>query len=605
MRLLRNILCLLAMLVPLTAMAAEVKVEGRVRSHVSVGERFQLSYTVSADASDIRIADVEDFDVLMGPSVSRSSSTSITKGKISSSKSTTFTFILKANKVGTYTIGSATVEVDGKQYSSNTLNINVVDGETDNDNQNYSQSTSRGEVSLPKGQVPDILLVQNLSKSTVYEGEPVDLVTSIYTRVGIESISLSSSPKLVEFITEEVESNDNGNREVIDGVVYQAAEIKRQILFPQKSGKFTIEPIECECVVKRRVGGGGGFFDDIFGQVQMVKQKVKSKSLSITVKELPNRPAMTSGGVGVFRFDVAVNPLEVKADNSVQVKVSVSGTGNLKLVTLPKPEFNTDFDTFEPSETNQMTVSSAGYKGTKTAEYLVIPRHEGEYVIPEMKFTYFDLNKKQFVTLTKGPFTLNVLKGEGSSDSQGVVKFSGGSREQVQYIGGDLRYLRLKEEPLKQKGEFFLGSGLFWCLIIVPLLALVVFVLMYRKRLNDMANMDKVKVRRANKQAKRRLKTATKFIKENKREAFFDEVMRALWGYLSDKLTLPLSDLTKDNAKEEMKRHNIPSEMADEFMQLLDTCEFARYAPAELSESMQNVYDKAVDVIGRMNDNIK
>lgn len=603
MRLYKYILSLMAMMLPLMSMAEPVTFEGRARSTVSVGERFQLTYSVSANVSDIRLGDVKDFELLFGPSLSRSSSTSIINGSISTSNTTTFTYVLKASKAGEFVITPATIEIDGTQYTSNIVKIRVVEGQEQESSQ--SQSSSSGNVTLPKGQVPDIMLVQQLSKSSVYEGEPVDLITKIYTKVGIEQITEVNSPKLVEFMAEDIERHNGNGREVVDGVIYQTAEIKRQVLFPQKSGRFTLEPIECECVVKRRVGGGGGIFDDFFGQVQLVKQRVKSKPISVTVKELPNRPSQTSGGVGTFDFKVTVAPQEVKADNTVQVKVSVSGTGNLKYLSLPKPEFNSDFDTFDPSESNQFSLTSAGYKGSKSAEYLVIPRHEGEFVIPAMKFTYFDLNKKQFVTLTQGPFTLNVLKGDGTSDAQGVVKFSGGSREEVQYIGGDLRYLRLTDEPLKLKNDFFLGSGLFYTLIIVPVLILVVFVLLYRKHLNDLNNMDKVKVRRANKQAKKRLRTAAKFIKENKREAFFDEVMRALWGYLSDKLTLPLSELTKDNAKEEMQRHNISSEAADEFMHLLDTCEFARYAPAELSESMQSVYDKAVDVIGRLNDNIK
>lgn len=603
MRLYKYILSLMAMMLPLMSMAEPVTFEGRARSTVSVGERFQLTYSVSANVSDIRLGEVKDFELLFGPSLSRSSSTSIFNGSISTSETTTFTYVLKASKAGEFVITPATIEIDGTQYTSNIVKIRVVEGQEQESSQ--SQSSSSGNVTLPKGQVPDIMLVQQLSKSSVYEGEPVDLITKIYTKVGIEQITEVNSPKLVEFMAEDIERHNGNGREVVDGVIYQTAEIKRQVLFPQKSGRFTLEPIECECVVKRRVGGGGGIFDDFFGQVQLVKQRVKSKPISVTVKELPDHPSQTSGGVGTLDFKVTVTPQEVKADNTVQVKVTVSGTGNLKYLSLPKPEFNSDFDTFDPSESNHFSLTSAGYKGSKSAEYLVIPRHEGEFVIPAMKFTYFDLNKKQFVTLTQGPFTLNVLKGDGTSDAQGVVKFSGGSREEVQYIGGDLRYLRLTEEPLKLKNDFFLGSGLFYTLIIVPVLILVVFVLLYRKHLNDLNNMDKVKVRRANKQAKKRLRTAAKFIKENKREAFFDEVMRALWGYLSDKLTLPLSELTKDNAKEEMQRHSISSEAADEFMHLLDTCEFARYAPAELSESMQSVYDKAVDVIGRLNDNIK
>lgn len=608
MKVFKILTCLLLGFVALKANAADVTFSGSAPSNVTVGDRFKLTYTLqNADSRDIRLASIDGFDNLMGPSISQSSSTSIINGQISQSSSITFTYILKAQKAGDFTIQGATIIVDGKKMTSNALSIHV----SENNGQSNQASTpnqaqqSNQTITNVEGNNSDIIVTQTLSKSSVYPGESVELITKVYTRVDIESISISESPKMTEFVAQDIDPNRTPNREIVNGIAYNSQEVLRQVLFPQKSGKITIEPIELEFVVKKRVSGGRGFFDDFFSQIQMVRQKVKSKPATLNVKELPaDKPAGYSGGVGNFTFNVNVSPLEVKADNSVQVKVSVSGNGNLKLISLPKPQFHSDFDTFDPKETNDLKVSGIGYKGTKSAEYLVIPRHEGEFTIPEMTFSYFDLSKGKYVTLTQGPFTLKVGKSDNTNNGD-VVSFSGGSREQVQYIGKDLRYIRTIAEPLNEKGSFFIWSPLFFACILIPLFILIVFFFIYRKKIHDNANIDKVKMRKANKQARRRLKQAAKYIKENKREAFFDEVMRALWGYLSDKLTLPLSELTKDNAKEEMQQHNIQETSANEFMELLDACEFARYAPAELSDSMDSIYNRAIEVIGKLEGNKK
>ncbi|MBP5365110.1 MAG: protein BatD [Bacteroidales bacterium] len=610
-RLFKILISLILGFVSLTAGAEEVTFVGKAPSAVAVGDRFQLTYTLSnADSRDIRLAEIDGFDILVGPSMSRSSSTQIINGQISQSSSTTFTYILKAQKEGTFRIEGASVYVSGEKLTSNALTIEVSnDGGSQQSQQGGQQSPDNSGVrsSVVDGAAgSDIIVTQSLTKSSVYPGESVELVTKVYTRVDIESASVSEAPKLTEFVTQDMEPNSTPNREQVNGYIYTSQEVSRQVLIPQKSGRITIEPIEFEFIVKKRVGGGGrGFFDDFFSEVQRVRQRVKSKSVSINVKELPaGKPAGFSGGVGSFNFNVSVSPQEVKTDNSVQVKVSVSGTGNLKLLSLPKPQFHSDFDTFDPKETNDVKVVTAGYKGTKSAEYLIIPRHDGEFTIPEMTFSFFDPSQGRYVTQKQGPFTIKVEKGEGQSSS-GVVSFSGGSREQVKYIGKDLRYMRTAYEKLQPSRTFFLWSPAFFACTLIPLAILIVLFFIYRKRIRDNANMAQVKMRKANKQARRRLKQAAKYIKDNKREAFFDEVMRALWGYLSDKLTLPLSDLTKDNAIEEMQHHNIDDKAAAEFMSLLDSCEFARYAPTELSESMESVYNKALEVIGKMDNNIK
>ena len=437
----------------------------------------------------------------------------------------------------------------------------------------------------------------------------MELVTKIYTRVALNSISDVQYPKLSEFVVTDITSSQqlNFHTELLDGMQYEAAEFSRKVLIPQKGGKITIEPTEIEFVVKKRSNRRrGSIFDDFFDDVQLVRQRVKSKGVTLNVKSLPEKPMGYSGGVGSFKFNVVVSPTEVDVDNSVQVKVSVEGEGNLKLLSMPKPQFHQDFDTFDPSSKNNMTSSAMGFKGTRTDEYLIIPRRDGEFELPQMRFVYFDTQKGQYVTQTKGPFTIKVNKGDGSTrpNNGGGVAVHGAGPEQVTYTGQDLRYLH-RSGLLSRKNDFFVLSPLFWALVLLPLLVLVVLFLVYRKRIQDNANIGLVRSRKANKVAQKRLKQAAKFIKEDRREAFFDEVMRALWGYLSDKLTMPLSILTKDNAKEKMSEHGIEQTASDEFMSLLDECEFARYAPAEVSSTMESVYSKASEVIERIESNTR
>ncbi|MDO4461016.1 MAG: BatD family protein, partial [Bacteroidia bacterium] len=338
-----------------------------------------------------------------------------------------------------------------------------------------------------------------------------------------------------------------------------------------------------------------------FDDVQLYRQRVSSKALSLNVKALPQpRPTGFSGGVGEYKLNVSVTPDEVETDNSVQVKISVSGDGNLKITSLPKPQFHQDFDTFDPKESSNLNAYVGGYKGSRAAEYLIIPRRDGEFEIPQVSFTYFSLSQGKYVTLTKGPFAIHVTKGANSGNNTTTQVFQGGQREQVQYVGKDIRYLHTTETALRAKSDFFLFSGLFWAVLLLPLVTLIAFFFVYRKKIQDSANIVAVKKRKANKVAKKRLKTAQKYIQKGERENFFDEVMRAMWGYLSDKLSIPMSELTKDNAREKMAEHSITEADAEEFIKVLDSCEFARYAPAELSDSMEDIYNRAAEVIGRM-----
>ena len=596
-RAIRRFLALVAILaVSLSTLADELRVDVSAPSQVAVGRNFQIAYVVNDDATGCNMPEVDGLTVLMGPSSSRSSSYSIINGKMESSKQTTFTYVVKITKAGTITIPAAKVNAAGKSLEAKSFSITAVDAPN-----TPSQNPTSNNQSI-KNNNEDLFLRQSLTRSTIYEGEATQLVTKVYTRLNLSSISDVTYPKLSEFIVSDL---SNGNvsftTEYVNGREYQVGEISRKVLIPQKAGKIVIDPCDVEFVVKRRVRGGGGFFDDFFDNVQVSKQSVRAPQITINVKPLPDgKPAGFSGGVGQFKFNVDVSPLKTSVDNSVQVRVSVEGSGNLKLLSLPKPQFHQDFDTFDPTSKNNISENANGFSGKRTDEYLIIPRRDGSFTIPQLQFSYFDPQQGKYVKLTQGPFTINVEKAEGAQASQGnSISFNGSGPEKVTYTGSDLRYLH-QTSNLSPRNDFFVLSPLFFTLLALPLLTLIVLFFIFRQKAYDNANVSLVKSRKANKQARRRLKQAAKFIKENKREAFFDEVMRALWGYLSDKLTLSLSELTKDNARDKMQEHGVSQEAADSFMSLLDECEYARYAPANVSATMDDVYQRAAQVIEKI-----
>lgn len=603
-RLLALLFVCLATVLP--AKADNVSVEASAPSSVVSGKPFQLSFVVNGSADGISLPDVDGLTVLMGPSTMTSSSYSYINGKPQSSRQTTFTYVVKATKQGQINVPPVKVQVGGKTCSSNALSINVVQGNSQPQSQGGGQQ-SQGAAAGSRAN-DELFIRQSLTKSTVYEGEATELVTKVYTKVNLQSLSDIQSPKLADFVSSDLSDNNiSFHTEFIDGKEYQVGELSRKSIIPQKSGKITIEPSEAEFVVRRRVRSGGGLFDDFFGgDTQLSRQRVRSSSLTLNVKPLPaGKPSSFGGGVGQFKFKVDVEPTETKVDNSVQVKVSVEGVGNLKILSLPKPQFHQDFDSFDPNSKSDMNAVASGFSGKRTDEYLIIPRREGVFEIPQMQFCYFDPQKGDYVRLTQGPFTINVEKGDGTvANNGGTVSFSGSGPEKVTYTGSDLRYLH-KSGGMTQKGKFFVLSPLFWLLTFVPVAALAALTVVYRKRMYENANVSLVKSRKANKAARKRLAQAAKYIKAEKREAFFDEVMRALWGYLSDKLTLPLSELTKDNARDKMAEHGVPSDIADEFMTLLDECEFARYAPASATSTMEEVYSQAASLIDKIEANAK
>lgn len=587
--------------------AQEVTFQGQAQGSVLLGDKFQLVYSLNTGGSDLRLAEMTDFEILMGPSTSRSYSMTSINGSMKQETTYAFTYVLKATREGRLTIPPATIVVKGEKITSNPVIINVVKGSDPASSSAASQESSGDEVGSLSSE--ELFVTQSLNRTSVFQGQGAVLTTRIYTRVDINGISDIKQPELSQFVVQDLIGPESiqWNVENVNGKTYNVGTYQSKVLLPQKTGKLTIEPVQFEFLIKQRVSRrSSSIFDDFFESNQrIVKAKVKSKPVSIQVNPLPaSAPESFGGGVGDFRLKASLSKEKMKVDDGVTLQIEISGEGNLRVLDGPKLKFPTDFDTFDPKVTNNFVTSTMGSKGSKSFEYLIIPRHSGQFVIPQIQFTYFSPVEGRYKTLSAGPFSVDVEKGDGSASSG--VSFSGtGTREQVKYLGKDIRFIKNETGDLTRKNDFLLGSFPFWLSLTVPIALFVLAFLLYRKRLFEDANLHVVKNRKANKIARKRLGVAYKLLKNNQKEAFYDEVMRALWGYLSNKLNLTLSSLTKDNARFEMTQKGISEALSDEFMNLLDTCEFARYAPASVSGTMEELYLNTVEVIGKIENQVK
>ena len=327
--------------------------------------------------------------------------------------------------------------------------------------------------------------------------------------------------------------------------------------------------------------------------------------VTIDVKPLPSgKPASFSGAVGNFTMTSSISSNNVKTDDAVTVKVKISGNGNIKLVKNPEVAFPNDFDVYDPKVEVDIKTTAAGTSGTKTIEYMAIPRYAGDFEIPAIAFSYFDTKTGSYKTITSEPYKLHVEQGKGGGTSSPVVSnFS--NKESVKYLGKDIRYLKVNGIHFVPNNELFFGSFMYYMCYLIPAILFIVFFFIYRKQVKENSNLALVRTKKANKMAVRRLKNAGKLMKENKKEEFYDEVLRALWGYLSDKLSIPQANLTKDNVEMELAKYGVDDALIKEFMDILNTCEFARYAPAQASDAMDKLYEQTVDAIGKMENTIK
>ena len=582
---------------------------------VAVGDQFRLAYTVTTQkVRDFRAPSIKGFDVLMGPSRSQQSSMQIVNGVSTSTSSITFTYILMATAEGSFTIPGATITADGNQMVSNSVQIKVLPadqaGAASSGRGNSSQqgNTSRASSGTSVSN-QDLFILPTISKTNVYEQEAFLLTYKIYTLVDLRGFDNVKLPDFKGFHSQEVElpGDRKWSLEHYKGRNYQTTVYRQFVLFPQQSGNLTIDPARFDASIAKATHVSDpfeAFFNGGSNYIE-VKKTLMTPKLTVDVKPLPgDKPADFSGGVGEFSISSSINSTNVKTDDAVTVKVKISGIGNIKLIKNPEVAFPNDFDVYDPKVEVDIKTTAAGTSGTKTIEYMAIPRYAGDFEIPAIAFSYFDTKTGSYKTITSEPYKLHVEQGKGGGTSSPVVSnFS--NKESVKYLGKDIRYLKVNGIHFVPNNELFFGSFMYYMCYLIPAILFIVFFFIYRKQVKENSNLALVRTKKANKMAVRRLKNAGKLMKENKKEEFYDEVLRALWGYLSDKLSIPQANLTKDNVETELAKYGVDDALIKEFMDILNTCEFARYAPAQASDAMDKLYEQTVDAIGKMENTIK
>ncbi len=590
----------------LTSMAQTLR--GSAPSNVSVGEQFRLSYTVNTqDVSDFRAGNIpEELDVLIGPNRSMQSSYQMINGHTSSTSSITYTYIVCATKNGTFTISPAHVVVNGKSIASNSLTIKVSGTAQSGSSSRQRQNDDDGGEMRDAGSAisgSDLFIKVSANKKRVHEQEPILLTYKVYTLVSLTQLR-GDMPDLKSFYSQEVDlpQQKSFSVERVNGRPYRTCTWSQYVMFPQMTGKLQIPSITFEGIVvqqNRNVDPFEAFFNGGSGYIE-VKKKIVAPSIEIQVDPLPERPANFSGGVGQFNISAQLDKTSTKANDPVSLRIIVSGVGNLKLIKQPVINIPKDFDMYDPKITDQTKLTNNGLEGSKIYDFLIVPRHQGKYEIPPVEFTYFDTTSGSYKTARSESFTLDVAKGSGA---EAVNDFTG--QAGLQELNKDIRYIKTGDARQKGLDNFFFGSVAYWATLIVLALIFISLFIVFRQRAIDNANVTKMRGKKANKVATKRLKKAALLMAENKPSEFYDEVLRALWGYVGDKMNIPVEQLSHDNISQRLSERQVDAEVISQFIEALDECEFERYAPGDPKGNMEKVYEKAMTAIEKIEETFK
>ena len=576
---------------------------------VVVNQRFKLSYTINTtDAKEPVISEIPGFELLMGPSASTQTSYSNYNGKESSSVSVTFTYILLAKEEGTFTIPAAKITAAGKELTSNSVTIKVLP-EGQNPQGGQGQRGARQSNTSTNIGEQDLFVRATLSKSNVYEQEAVLLTYKVYSAVNLTNLSYPS-PELKGFNIQEVDLPQSKQFELehYNGRNYNTVVWRQFVLFPQESGELVIPAVDFEAVVavqnRRNMDPFEMMFSGFSSGYVNVNKDLRSNSLKLNVEKLPaGRPADFSGAVGDFSINSTISSTDLKTNSEFTLKVTVKGAGNMRLMSNPVLELPVEFESYDPVIDNKFRLTNNGFQGEKVYEYLITPKANGTYTIPGAKFTYFNTRTKQYQTIESEAFEVKVAKGEeatGVTVGNVVV-----NKEKGKVLASDIRHIKFDNDVPQKSDEFLFTSNLYILLYVIPAALLAMFLIVYRKKVAENANVSLVRTKKANKVAVKRLKLAKKLMKENKVNEFYDEILKAMWGYTSDKLSIPVSQLSKENIANELAARGVDEELIASFKELLNEGEFARYAPGDKGAAMDKVYTMSASVISKMENSIK
>ncbi len=568
-------------------------------SRVEAGENFRVSFKVTTqDVDDFRsgLHSTDVVEVIAGPYTSSESSFQMVNGHTSSSSSITYTYTLYAAKSGVYNIPAAHARVGGKQISSSPAKVTVVgsaQGRGNNspkmhEDDNY-QPHMRAAGSAISGR--DLFIKVSANKKKVYEQEPILLTYKVYTLVDLTQLE-GKMPELTGFHTQEIPlpQQKSFHIERVNGKPYRTVTWSQYVMYPQMTGKMEIPSITFKGIVvqqNRSVDPFEAFFNGGSGYVE-VKRNIVAPSIKIDVLPLPQKPANFSGGVGKFNISAQLNKNELKAGDPLSLRIVVGGIGNLKLIKQPVVNFPKDWDKYDPKVTDKTKLTSNGLEGNMIYDILAVPRNQGHYTIPPVELTYYDTSLNQYKTIKTQSFDIEVAKGDGSRSS--VVDYS---KDQPK----DIKDIKKGDAELHSVDNFFFGSVGYLMSLLIPFVAFVALLVIFRKRAIDNADLVKMKGKKANKIATKRLRQANKLMLAGKSNEFYDEVLRALWGYVGDKLNMPAEKLSRENISEKLQSHNVDDNTISKFVSAIDDCEMMRFAPGDPEGNMNKTFESAMTAI--------
>ena len=607
------IITILIFLINLTVFADGIKFTANSAPKAGIGQNFQVQFTINAKPNDITLGNYDGLKLVNGPSTSTSQNISIVNGNYTQENRYTYTYIFQASQTGIYTIGGASASVDGKTYTSNSVNVEiqqsaVQSGGNRRRSSNYdpwANFNDNAASSQPKEIAGEDLFVRVfVDKTNLYKGESLIATVKIYTKVDLVGFEDLKLPSFDDFYAEEIETPGRINlvRENYNNQVYNAGLIKKYILYPRVSGELTIEPCIIDCQVRQPAQSGGimGFF----GYYETASKSLRSPEIKITVKQLPQSPTSFSGAVGRFNFKLEQSEDTVLVNNAITIKINISGSGNFNMIETPKITWPKEFEIYEPVASQNTKVDASGLNGTKTWEYTIIPRYPGIFKLGEIDFTYFDTGTKQYKTLSSPSINIAVKKDKDDTDF-GETSYNY-AQKSIDYIGeDDIRFINFKSLNLSKNYIPIALSPFYIWYFILPFLLFVLIVLILRKKIRENANIAKVKQRKAGKISRKRLKKARKYMRLNQKEAFYKEIIAALWGYSSDKLSISISELTKDRIEEILLEKGIENYTIIKLLEVIDKCEFAHFAPTNAETELTYIYKEAVEIIEDLEQKIK
>ena len=557
--------------------------------NVQVGERFQLDFKFDGKVAQFHPPDLSQFIRVSGPN--QSSMSQYVNGKFT--QSMTYSYILAGKKKGRIKISGAKIDAHGKEHVYDDIVMNVSTGKGN------SVAANQAAENKVKGGNDNLFMKVSVSKRNVYVGEGISVTYTIYFKVDIVGNEVSQLPALKGFWTQDVEMPKQVKVYVanVDGVRYQAADLKKTIVFPQRSGDLELDPMHFKAVVRTRGSRQSrSVFDNFFGGYKDVEYVVKSKTVKIKVKPLPEKgkPRNFKGDVGKYKMVTSVDKTELTANDAASLVIKISGRGNLKLIDPLELNLPPDVETYDAKITDRVSTKISGVSGSRTYEHLLIPRHAGEYVIEPIQFSYFDPSKKQYFTLKGDEIVFTVAKGEEGA----LTTITGIAKEDLKFIGSDIMFIKNQPFVLKKKSEPFFLSGLFYGYVSSPFLCLLIFLAVRRRNLEQSSDVAFMRRKGATRLAKKHLSKAKKFMNDGDRSAFYVEVLKSLWGYVGDKLNVPVSDLNKANIRESLSQKEVSDESIESLEELVSRCEFAQYAPAKDEGELELVYQDALQILG-------